>query len=318
MFQGGVAREKTMAKDIVNGVLITSLIFFISVFIPVIGLFGALFIPLPILYYRLKLGRRNGALVPVISGSILYFVIGGVSADILFFVELLLVGFMLGELIELNYSIDKTILYATGAVLFTGFLGLVGYSLLSGEGIYAIVSDYVTNNLELTMVLYQNMGMSEENIHLIDRFLAELQPLIVQILPAMVTASTLFVAWTNILIARPVLKRRSLVYPDFGPLKMWKAPEYLVWGVIGCGLALFIPGSVINTVGQNGLLILMTVYFFQGIAIVSFYFEKKRLPRFIRFFLYTLIAVQHLILLAVIGLGFFDMWVNFRRSGKPT
>jgi len=307
-----------MAKDIVNGVLITSLIFFVSVFIPIIGLFGALFIPLPILYFRLKLGRKYGALVPAISGSILYIVVGGMSADVLFFVELLLIGFMLGELIELNYSIDKTILYATGAVLLTGFAGLVGYSVLSGEGIHAIVSDYVTNNLELTMVLYQNMGMSEENIQLIDRFLADLQPLIVQILPAMVTASTLFVAWTNILFARPVLKRRSLAFPDFGPLNMWKAPEYLVWGVIGCGLALFLPGSVINTIGQNGLLILMTVYFFQGIAIVSFYFEKKRLPRFIRFFLYTLIAVQHLILLAVIGVGFFDMWVNFRKSGKPT
>ena len=168
------------------------------------------------------------------------------------------------------------------------------------------------------MVLYQSMGMPEENIQLIERFLAELQPLIVQILPAMIAASTLFVAWTNILIARPVLKRRLPTAPDFGPLNMWKAPEYLVWGVIACGLALFLPGSTIKAIGQNGLLILMTVYFFQGIAIVSFYFEKKRLPRFIRFFLYTLIAVQHLILLAVIGLGFFDMWVNFRRSGKPT
>ena len=307
-----------MAKDIVNGVLITSLIFFVSVFIPIIGLFGALFIPLPILYFRLKLGRKIGALVPGISGSILFIVIGGMSADVLFFVELLLIGFMLGELIELNYSIDKTILYATGAALLTGFMGLVVYSVLSGEGIYAIVSEYVTNNLALTMVLYQSMGMSQENIQLIDRFLAEIQPLIVQILPAMVTASTLFVAWTNILIARPVLKRRLLSYPDFGPLNMWKAPEYLVWGVIGCSLALFLPSSAINTIGQNGLLILMTVYFFQGIAIVSFYFEKKRFPRFIRFFLYTLIAVQHLILLAVIGLGFFDMWVNFRRVGKPT
>jgi len=307
-----------MAKDIVNGVLITSLIFFVSVFIPIIGFFGALFIPLPILYYRLKMGRKNGAIVPVIAGSILFIVIGGMSADVLFFIELLLIGFMLGELIELNYSIDKIILYTTGAALFTGFMGLVIYSVLSGEGLYASVSDYVSNNLALTMVLYQNMGMSEENIQLIDRFLAELQPLIVQILPAMVTASTLFVAWTNILIARPVLKRRSLSYPDFGPLNMWKAPEYLVWGVIGCGLALFLPSKALNTIGQNGLLILMTVYFFQGIAIVSFYFEKKRFPRFIRFFLYTLIALQHLILLAVIGLGFFDMWVNFRRSGKPT
>jgi uncharacterized protein YybS (DUF2232 family) len=307
-----------MAKDIVNGVLITSLIFFVSVFIPIIGFFGALFIPLPILFYRLKLGRKNGAIIPVISGSILYIVIGGLSADVLFFAELLLIGFMLGEQIELNYSIDKIMLYTTGTVLISGLMGLVLYSVLTGEGIYTVVSDYVTSNLDLTMVLYQNMGMSEENVHLIDRFLTELQPLIVKILPAMVTASTLFVAWINILIARPVLKGRLLYYPDFGPLNMWKAPEYLVWGVIACGLALFLPGAAINAIGQNGLLILMTVYFFQGIAIVSFYFEKKRFPRFIRFFLYTLIAVQHLILLAVIGLGFFDMWVNFRRSDKPT
>ena len=307
-----------MAKDIVNGVLLTSLIFFVSVFIPIIGFFGALFIPLPILFYRLKLGRKNGAIIPVISGSILYIVIGGMSADVLFFAELLLIGYMLGEQIESNSSIDKIMLYTTGSVLISGFVGLVLYSVLTGEGIYTVVSDYVTGNLDLTMVLYQNMGMSEENVHLIDRFLTELQPLIVKILPAMVTASTLFVAWINILIARPVLKGRLRFYPDFGPLNMWKAPEYLVWGVIACGLALFLPGSTIKAIGQNGLLILMTVYFFQGIAIVSFYFEKKRFPRFIRFFLYTLIAVQHLILLAVIGLGFFDMWVNFRRSDKPT
>ena len=125
-------------------------------------------------------------------------------------------------------------------------------------------------------------------------------------------------AWTNLLIARPLLKSRSLSCPDFGPLNMWKAPEFLVWAVIGCGLALFIPVAIISAIGKNGLLILMTVYFFQGIAIVAFYFEKKRFPRMVRFFLYTLIALQHLILLAVIGLGFFDMWINFRRSGKQT
>jgi len=307
-----------MVRDIVNGVLFTSLIFFISVFIPIIGFFGALIIPLPILFYRLKLGRTIGVLIPVISGLLLFILIGGISPDILFFVELLVIGFILGELIESNHSIEKTILYATGAVWISGLTGLTVYSTLSGNSIYAVVSAYVTKNLELTMVLYQNMGMSDENIALIDRFLLEIRPLIIQIIPAMVTASTLFVAWTNLLIARPLLKSRSLSCPDFGPLNMWKAPEFLVWAVIGCGLALFIPVAIISAIGKNGLLILMTVYFFQGIAIVAFYFEKKRFPRMVRFFLYTLIALQHLILLAVIGLGFFDMWINFRRSGKQT
>ena len=307
-----------MAKDIVNGVLITSLIFSVAVFVPIVGFVGALFIPLPVIFYRLKLGRINGSLIPTISGLILVIVIGGMSTDLIFFGGLLLLGFMLGELFEFNLSIDKTLLYASGSVLLSGLIGLIIFSWISGDGIYTVVSEYVAKNLELTLALYQSMGMSEENIQLISRSLEQIRHALVTILPALVTMSTLFVAWTNILLARPVLRKRSLFYPDFGPLQMWKAPEVLVWGVIGCGLALFIPITTLKVIGLNGLLILMTVYFFQGIAIVSFYFEKKRFPRVIRFFLYALIALQQLILLAVIGLGFFDMWVNFRRPGKPT
>ena len=307
-----------MAKDIVNGVIITSLIFFISVFIPIIGFVGALFIPLPILYYRIKLGRIIGAFIPVFSGIVLLIVIGGMSTDTLFFAELLLIGFLLGELIGLNLSIEKTILLTTAAVLLSGLISLFIFSVFSGTGITTVVSEYVGRNLELTMALYQSMGMSEENIRLISQTLEQIHQVLLRITPALVTASTLFVTWSNTLLAKPLLRSRSLFYPDFGSLKMWKAPEALVWVAIGCALALFIPVTAIKIFGLNGLLVLMMIYFFQGIAIVSFYFEKKRFPRFIRFFLYALIALQQLVLLVVIGLGFFDMWVNFRRPGKPT
>ena len=214
-----------MAKDIVNGVLITSLIFLVSVFIPIAGFVGALFIPLPIIFYRLKLGRIIGSLIPIVSGLVLVIVIGGMSTDLIFFGGLLLLGFMLGDLFEFNLSIDKTLLYASGGVLLSGLIGLIIFSLISGDGIYTVVSEYVAKNLELTLALYQSMGMSEENIQLISRSLEQIRHALVTILPALVTMSTLFVAWTNILLAKPVLKKRSLFYPDFGPLQMWKAPE---------------------------------------------------------------------------------------------
>ncbi len=76
---------------------------------------------------------------------------------------------------------------------------------------------------------------------------------------------------------------------------------------------LLIPKISLKLLGTNGLLILMTIYFFQGIAIVAFFFDKKQLPRFLRIVLYSLIAVQQLLLLVVIGLGFFDVWLNFRK-----
>jgi uncharacterized protein YybS (DUF2232 family) len=242
--------------------------------------------------------------------------IGGISLDILFFAGLLLIGFILGELFELNLSIEKTTLYASGSVVLSGLIGLIISSMLTGEGVLAIVSNYVAKNLELTLVLYQSMGMPQENVQLISQSLDKIQHVLVTIIPALVSTSTLFVAWISILLAKPVLISRSLYYPDFGPLNLWTAPDYLVWVVIGCGLALFLPIPVIKVVGLNGLLILMTVYFFQGIAIVSYYFNKKRFPKILRVFLYTLMALQQLILLAVIGLGFFDLWINFRKLGK--
>jgi uncharacterized protein YybS (DUF2232 family) len=307
-----------MVKDIVTGVLITSLIFCVSVFIPIIGFVAALFIPLPVLFYRLKLGRINGLIIAVVASLIMMALIGGLSIDVIFFAGLLLIGFILGELFELNLSIEQTTLIASGSVVLSGLISLIVSSVLTGEGIFAVVSDYVAENLELTLVLYQSMGMSQENIQLISQSLDKIHQVLVTIIPALVSVSTLFVTWISILLARPVLTSRSLFYPDFGPLKLWKAPEYLVWAVIGCGLSLFLPPTALKIIGLNGLLILLTVYFFQGIAIVSFYFDKKRLPRFVRVFLYTLIGLQQLILLAVIGLGFFDLWINFRRSGKPT
>jgi uncharacterized protein YybS (DUF2232 family) len=309
---------KEMLKDIINGFLITSLIFLISVFIPIIGFVAALFIPLPILFYRLKLGRKPGAIVFAAAGIVMIALIGGISVDVLFFAGLLLLGFVLGELFELNLSIEKTVLYACGSALLAGFVSLLISSVLSGEGIYTIVSRYVEKNLELTLALYRSMGMPEESIDLISRSLDKIRHALVSIVPALVSASTLFVTWTSILLARPVLQNRSLSYPDFGALNVWKAPEYLVWGVIGCGLSLFLPSAALKTISMNCLLVLMTVYFFQGIAIVSFYFNKKRFPRIIRIFLYTLIAVQQLVLLVVIGLGFFDLWFNFRRLEKQT
>jgi uncharacterized protein YybS (DUF2232 family) len=62
--------------------------------------------------------------------------------------------------------------------------------------------------------------------------------------------------------------------------------------------------------GLNGLLVMLLIYFFQGIAIVSFYFEKMRLPLLARWVLYFF-TLQ--VLPLVIGLGVFDMWLNVRK-----
>ncbi len=307
--------QGNISKDIISGIAIIGLIFTASTYLPIIGFFFSLFIPLPILFYRSKLGRTTGIIVYILSIIIMIVITGSISLDIFFFAELLLLGFVLSELFEMRLSIDKTISYACASVLITVIVILFFYSNLSNTGIYTLASEYISRNLELTMAMYESLGVPEESIHVISNSMEKIHYVLIRIIPAMLISLTLFVSWTSLLIAKPLLKAKNIFFPDFDSLKLWKAPEFMVWLFIGCGVMLILPDNSFKILGLNGLIILLTIYFFQGIAIVSFYFEKKNVPRIFRIFLYSVLALQQLVLLSVIGLGFFDMWLNFRKLG---
>ncbi len=306
-------QQGEIPKDILTGILMTCLIFAISVYMPVLGFFCSLFIPLPILFYRVKLGRKTGMIIPLATLFIMVIIFGRFSIDLLFFAELMFLGFALGELIEIDLSIENTVLFACVGVFITGLIGLFLYGQVLHKSVVALTSEYIDKNLQLTLSLYRNMGVSEENIRMISDALPHIQYVLVRIIPALVFSSALFVSWTNLLMARTILKLKRIDYLEFGPLTRWRPPEILVWGVIGSGLVLLIPVVPLKMLGLNGLITLMTVYFFAGIAIISYFFDRKRFPRALRFFLYSLIALQQFILLLVIGLGFFDVWLNFRK-----
>jgi uncharacterized protein YybS (DUF2232 family) len=306
-FQSGIS------KDIATGVMATLAIFSLSVYIPVVGFIFSMFIPLPIIFYRAKLGRRYGAVVPLIAIALMGLVFGGLTMDMLFFSGLMLLGFVMSEMLEKPLSVEMTVGATCSIVLGIGLFGILLFSMASSTGVLALVSAYVATNLELSLKLYQGIGIPQETIDTIAGSLDRIQYVLVRIMPSLAAASTLFVAWTNLIVARPMMLRRGLTFPDFGRLNHWRAPDPLIWGVIACGLVMFTPATGIRLLGINGLLLLLTIYFIQGIAIVSFYFEKKGLPRSVRVVLYTMIAFQQLFLLVIICIGLFDMWINFRR-----
>lgn len=308
--------EEEIFRDLLKGIALSVLICLMSIYIPIIGFFCALFIPLPIIFYHSKLGRKYGLVIFAATIIAIVFVIKSVSIDLIFFAELLFLGFLLGELLRYDLSIEKIILYSSCGVIVSGLIFLMIFSNIRNVGIYALASEYIAENLKLAMDIYENMGVSEEHIQMISGSMEQIRYVLVGIIPALIVAFTLLVSWTNLMISKPVLIKKNLYYPDFVSLNLWKAPEYLVWAVIASSAMLFFPDKVFKIAGLNFLLVLMMIYFFQGIAIVSYYFEQKKVPRTLKVFLYSLIALQHFIFLFVIGLGFFDTWLNLRKQNN--
>jgi len=300
-------------RDIATGIAATLLVFATILMLPIIGFFCAMLLPLPVLFYRVKCGRKPALIIAGVSAAIMAAVLGSAAVDMVVFVELLLIGLVLGGLYPRGYSVEQTLLSASAAALGAAIAGLLIFSVASGMGPVELISTYVAQNLRVTLDVYRQMGMSIETVERIEGSLDQIRFVLVRILPSLAAAGALIVSWACLLLSRPMLRRRGLPVPDFGALNRWRAPEPLVWGAIAFGAMLLVPLQGVKIIGMNGVIVLMTVYFFQGIAIVSFFFEKKQLPVALRFILYSLIAIQQLLLLVVIGCGFFDMWLNFRK-----
>jgi len=304
-------------KEFFTATAITAMITLAALYLPVLGFLVGVFVPLPILFYRSKLGRSQGALILIAVTVIVAVTMRRESiTSTVFFFELGLLGFVLSEVFEMELSLEKAVAVTTGAVVATGVAILALYGLLSADSLWEQISGYLYRNLQLAMDMYRQMDMAEEKINILAESMEGILYVMLRIMPAIAVVSILLVVWSNLLLARPLLRNRQLYCPNFGVLNKWKAPEPLVWVAISSGILLLLPHKGLKLLGVNGLIIIMGIYFFQGIAIVSFYFEKKKFPRILRGILYSLIALQQFLLLLVIAAGFFDMWVDFRRIRK--
>jgi uncharacterized protein YybS (DUF2232 family) len=303
-------------KILLSGIVLTSLICALSVTIPVLGFIFFLIVPLPVFFYRIRLRTKKTVIIIFCSLVFLIFFSGGLPADIFFIAGMLLLGFSMGEFVEKNLPVEKIIGYACGVVLFAAIFGLALYGNISNLGLSQVISDYIGRNLALTLALYESMEMPEESITMLSNSMDQIRYVLIRILPSLCAAGLLFSAWLNFLLAKIVLRTEAHTYQAFFQLNTWKTPDALVWAVIGCSLMLLMPVSFLKMLALNGIVVVTMIYFFQGIAIISFYFEKKKIPLAIRAILYGTIIIQQIFLLVIAGIGFFDVWLNFRQLGS--
>ncbi len=302
-------------KKLASGIAAAILVCMLSFTVPVLGIFFFLLIPLPLILYRIRLGRKQGL---IIAGAafLLLAAIGNAGIDLVFLAAMMVLGVCMGEFIDQQRSVEQIIGISCGVVATAGMMGLVIYSNMINTGPVQLISGYIQTNLGMTIAFYEEIGISAETVGMLKAAREQIQYVLLRIIPGLIVASLLFSAWLNLVLARKFIRTGRMVPNEPAALNAWKTPDPLVWAVIACGLLLLIPDAALKLIGLNGMIILLTIYFFQGIAVVAYYFDRKRVPVVFRFFFYLFIALQQIFMIVIIGIGFFDVWGDFRRIGS--
>lgn len=306
------------AVDYIAGTAIITLCLAAAAYIPIPGVARFLLLPLPVIFYHVRFGGQVAAIVSMLSILIISGLFIGLRADTILMAGMLAHGWLLGKYVKNHIPVAKAIAYSTATVFSGAVLLIFALGNFSGTGALDLVSEYTRENLAQTIALYNQVDTAGEDgsgktSRILEESFDTIHYALLVIMPAITAATLAITAWINLLLGRIVLKAAGFHSPVMSRLNLWQAPDGLVWGVIGCALLLFVPFQALNIVALNILIVVMMVYLFQGFAIISFYLDKKEVPVIIRVFIYAALAIQQFLLILVIGLGFFDTWLDIRR-----
>ena len=273
------------------------------------------FAPTPLLTYAVgfpyALSRTS---VAIAISAVLVAVVGGITAAISYSATFGLAAALMCYMLERRQPFEVIVLSTTMLVLLAGAVAALTFA-----GSPVALVRMAHNQLVVGMMrgegLYQTLGLDvaiapHTRAYIVDTVM-RLTPALVALLCALTVLLNLMLFW------RWGGREQRLGYTLFGDLARWSAPEWLVWPLLVSGFAWFLPIVAIANIAVNCFLIIVGIYFCQGLAIMAFYFRQLRMPAAARGLIYFVTLAQPVLMAVVGAAGIFDLWVDFRRLKKP-
>jgi len=116
-----------------------------------------------------------------------------------------------------------------------------------------------------------------------------------------------------------LLKKTAAIFQlhlNVGEFITFRNPDLLVWVLISAGFSLLLPTSLVTTPALNILLLVVLMYFVQGLAIISVLISRQSISGILRIGFYIMLVIQPYLAVLIAGIGLCDLWVDFRTPKK--
>lgn len=297
-------------------VLVFALLFALVAFPPLGALVGVLS-PFPLVFIFLQRGRQAAIVLVVLIFGVLWFLVGQNQA-LLFMAEYAVMALVMGEMIRARFPGDWCI---GAASLISGVVSILLLVALLGDQdttVKEFFEKQIRAHFQQSLETFETTGENKAEVADIKAFVEKTVSGFASTYPAFVLIGSLVSAMVNYGLLRIVWRR------FYGPglfsertFAEWVCPENLVWGFIASSAALFLGQGMVADVGLNIFVVMLIIYFAQGMSVVIHFLKARKVPVFLWVALFILIFAQPLFIGLVAGIGVFDIWVDFRKIRNP-
>lgn len=249
---------------------------------------------LPIRHMRLTFGRKTFILASL-SGAVALASFGAWEWVYRYVTLSLLIG-VYRELEERKFSIFSS---AAGSVLATSVASLV-----AGLGVYKF------SGAEIKSYFNGQSALFIDQLKSVPQFKEVSFENVVWFLPSGAVVTMMLILFVSLTVGRTAEKMT-----ERKAVRMFRLPDWLVWVFIGSLGGTFIQSGAewISLVAMNLLTVSLAAYFFQGLAVFTYFLDRMSIWGFWRMLAYLLIFLQ--LFPFVCGLGILDYWFDFRIQG---
>ncbi len=302
------------AEAVLASVLAVGL-FASGTFFPVLGIGLSLLCPLPFVAVGLRHGRAT-LLLALALATLMLIVPLSTLQGIVFLLEFGAPAAVLEAGLRRGVR-SEAVVIAVAAVLALGGIAVLVFASGHWDRPVAAIEEHLDGLLENMEALTAQWGISEAPATA-DAPTRRLRGALLAAFPGLLFVGSLLTGAGYVVVLQTLMRRWPAELGAISPAAFrWELPEPLVWAFIGSGV-LFLTGvSWLRAAGLNGLVVLLGLYFLQGLSIAAFLFRRFQLPRFLATLSVIVLVFQPFFTLLVAGLGLFDVWFAFRRLSIP-
>ena len=277
-----------------------------------------LFTPFPAAFVGMRCGTI-AAVATVVLTAFLILLSGGQSTVFMYLIQFGIPGAGLPWFLNRGVGWDRATVAVLWAMIIASLCGLLVMSFVAGQSPVAVAGELIGKEIAQTTTVMQEMFASADlpadqkrdvaqAVENMSAFLQKAYPGISITVSGLMTLGLVFLL--------SVIARGRYAVPG-KPFPEWKAPEPLVWVLIAAGFLVAFLDGVIGIFALNLLVILLPVYFLQGLAVIDCFFRRKAFSPIIRAVGYLLLTLVNPLPMVVTGLGVFDLWADFRKPKEP-
>jgi uncharacterized protein YybS (DUF2232 family) len=280
---------------------------------PPLGMLVGMFTPVPLILLYLQRGKITG-LITITAVGLALLVLVGPQLAIAFIAAYGVMAAAMAETTRLSFSFEKIVLISALApavlTLLMLFIGLAG----EGGSSMKALEDTLRSEAESYIQVLEKSGETPEKLKEIRKSVEESIPTAARVFPSFILISALVGAVINFLAVRYLwLRFYTRQYFEGMDVSRWMLPDVMVWVLIASvGSMLFGPG-ISQMAGMNLAIILLFLYFLQGLSVVTHILKSKKFPRWAWIIVFILIPLNPMFFGLVVGMGLFDIWVDFRK-----